>query len=433
MSTINSSNMQVGQSVTTANNITLSTDSSGNLLFNKGAAGALTEISRISNTGSMDSAKVGFTPSGTGAVSSTVQAQLRLRPRPENYSTNAQYVAACQALATNQNFAQNGAKIERVPDRLLVGNAIDNDGAFPNVGQDWLTQWQIAAGLTGGSLSSATNGVLTTQSSSSNIAHIAGAQSKYAVGASQSTIGLFGFALNNHATLATGAWGAYIEAHKENAASAGCRGIEVDVRVVSGTAETAPFPNQQTTSSCLQLAAGAELSATGQQNVGACIQIRNNPKQFRKGIVFGSNSIEGTDGTSGLGVALAMSSYQSIDWYNNSNTLVARVTANTTTASGELRFTASGPLILGSNYLSVCRFIDVASAVNNIQIAAAATGSPPQIIAAGSDADIDLRLTTVGAGVLRFGAWTSNVDAAVNGYITIKDSVGNTRKLATIA
>ena len=35
--------------------------------------------------------------------------------------------------------------------------------------------------------------------------------------------------------------------------------------------------------------------------------------------------------------------------------------------------------------------------------------------------------------VLRFGAWTSNADAAVNGYVTIKDAGGTVRKLATIA
>jgi hypothetical protein len=33
----------------------------------------------------------------------------------------------------------------------------------------------------------------------------------------------------------------------------------------------------------------------------------------------------------------------------------------------------------------------------------------------------------------RIGAWTSNADAAVNGYVTVTDNSGNSRKLATIA
>lgn len=48
----------------------------------------------------------------------------------------------------------------------------------------------------------------------------------------------------------------------------------------------------------------------------------------------------------------------------------------------------------------------------------------------------DLMLKPVsgtGGGTLRFGAFTSNADAAINGYVTIKDANGTTRKLATIA
>ena len=72
MSTINSANVQVGQSVTPANNITLSTSAGGDLVVNKGASGALVEITRIKNNGEMV-----YTPSGAGAVATTVQGKLR--------------------------------------------------------------------------------------------------------------------------------------------------------------------------------------------------------------------------------------------------------------------------------------------------------------------------------------------------------------------
>lgn len=51
----------------------------------------------------------------------------------------------------------------------------------------------------------------------------------------------------------------------------------------------------------------------------------------------------------------------------------------------------------------------------------------------GSATNIDVQLTPKGTGNVRFGTFTSNADAPVNGYITIKDAAGNTRKLATIA
>ena len=38
-----------------------------------------------------------------------------------------------------------------------------------------------------------------------------------------------------------------------------------------------------------------------------------------------------------------------------------------------------------------------------------------------------------GTGLFGFGTWASNADAAVNGYVTIVDAAGNSRKLATIA
>ena len=134
MSTINTANIQVGQSVTSANNITLNTDASGNLIINKGAPGALTEISRINNSGMMDATKVAFTPtggiaattvqgaiaevvtdlsassgaslvgylpSGTGAVATTVQSKLRQSVSVFDFLTETQI---SQCLAGNPTF-----------------------------------------------------------------------------------------------------------------------------------------------------------------------------------------------------------------------------------------------------------------------------------------------------------------------------------------
>lgn len=81
----------------------------------------------------------------------------------------------------------------------------------------------------------------------------------------------------------------------------------------------------------------------------------------------------------------------------------------------------------------IARFLYTASAVNYLDLSQSATGQPVQIAANGSDTDVDLRLTGKGAGVLRFGAFTSSGDVACNGYITIKDSGGVSRKLMVTA
>jgi len=51
----------------------------------------------------------------------------------------------------------------------------------------------------------------------------------------------------------------------------------------------------------------------------------------------------------------------------------------------------------------------------------------------GPNTNEDLLIIPKGTGVVRFGTFTSNADAAVNGYVTIKSIDGTSRKLATIA
>jgi hypothetical protein len=74
----------------------------------------------------------------------------------------------------------------------------------------------------------------------------------------------------------------------------------------------------------------------------------------------------------------------------------------------------------------------IASATSYIFLEGSA-GSLVTTEARGTVSDIDYRIVPKGTGLVRFGTWTSNADAAVNGYIQIKDAAGNTRKLATIA
>lgn len=65
--------------------------------------------------------------------------------------------------------------------------------------------------------------------------------------------------------------------------------------------------------------------------------------------------------------------------------------------------------------------------------ATSSASDEPSIAAAGAATDIDIQLIPKGVGRVWIGAWTTNADALVNGYITVKDSTGATRKVATIA
>jgi hypothetical protein len=76
----------------------------------------------------------------------------------------------------------------------------------------------------------------------------------------------------------------------------------------------------------------------------------------------------------------------------------------------------------------------VASSVNFLAASGAAAGGSPSLSVSSlsSDTNIDLTLTPKGTGMVRFGTRTASADAAITGYIEIKDSGGTTRRLAVI-
>jgi len=93
----------------------------------------------------------------------------------------------------------------------------------------------------------------------------------------------------------------------------------------------------------------------------------------------------------------------------------------------------AGGIELRSNLSRVLRAANPVNAVNWLSVAGSISGSAVAINPAGADASIDLQLTPKGIGNIRFGTLTTNADAPVTGYITIKDSGGTVRKLAVIA
>jgi hypothetical protein len=74
-----------------------------------------------------------------------------------------------------------------------------------------------------------------------------------------------------------------------------------------------------------------------------------------------------------------------------------------------------------------------ASSVNYAQIIPSATGTGVIYGVEGTDSNIDLSLTPKGTGVLKYGTHSAIGAETVTGYITIKDSAGNTRKLAVVS
>lgn len=347
---------------------------------------------------------------------------------------------------TNQNYSQSGAVIHRFGDKVLIGGAIESDSALPNVDKDWLTEYQNTFVIDGGGINDTLQGAslfystvgLNNESSGMAGGGLFAAHSKHFTSAGASCIGMFGMAINDNLTLGTSAWAFYGEAHRMNDAVGGARGMELDVSSWAPLGEIDPFPHQQTLTSCLQLGAGCGLDAVvgGVQNdIGCVIQVVNNPMRFKKGFVFGKQSLVGTDGVSGYGVAMALSSFQGIDWFNTTGSLVGRIAGTNvdSTNKTELRFAALGLQVLGESGQSLAYVFNIAAAVSYPTLSAGVAGNPSIFGCEGAAADIDLQIAPKGAGVVRFGVRSAIAAEIVTGYITIKDASGVSRKLAVVS
>ena len=160
------------------------------------------------------------------------------------------------------------------------------------------------------------------------------------------------------------------------------------------------------------------------------------PMTWNKGIIFNADSITGTDGVTGVGVAIEMAKGHIINWAipvtaQSGATIRSEVDTYASRqgiifANDQTQFTTGG-----SGFTAI---IGKASGVDNqIRIFSESTGTGPQIQAAGADTNIDLRLIPKGTGKISFGNLSATADAPITGYIEIKDSGGNIRKLAVIS
>lgn len=269
-------------------------------------------------------------------------------------------------------------------------------------------------------------------------------------GAGEADIGVAAFGLNDQPGVG-GVWGLYSTVVRSGAGgiNGATHGLEIDVANFGSTVELFPaLPFVAGNTNGIWLCAGGETTeptAGGSPGiVSVALAIIQNDSQasktakFGKGIMFHNAAIAGTDGATGTGVAMAFATGHSMVWFNNSNQAVAEISVSGRTfASNNLRMDFSDFGILfqdrasGVNAFAVAK---VASMVNGLTVTGSITGAAPILSANGADANIDIELLPKGSGQLRYGTWTSNGDAAVNGYITIRDdNTGTIRKLATIA
>ncbi len=98
-----------------------------------------------------------------------------------------------------------------------------------------------------------------------------------------------------------------------------------------------------------------------------------------------------------------------------------------------VRMKGTGPFEVQTGIATVFYADGLPSAANHIAVIPSLAGASPQVIARGSDANLDLRLGAKGTGHVRYGVHQASSDAPISGFIEIKDASGVVRKLAVIS
>jgi hypothetical protein len=232
-----------------------------------------------------------------------------------------------QPASTEQFYANEGAIINRITDRLFVGtNTSLNDGNSPsmNATKDWLEI--IRPATTSVSQVAALSQI-------GAIGVLGGVRTSDIPTSEGDGEALVGFCVSDATT--TGAkigkdcWGGYFEARRMPGVHPHNEAIGVEIDTVELNNVNVTF--QPYAKAGFGLSIGMYLSSGGgvqefggtPYDASAALGIENNGAKWRSGMVFGANALTGNDGTAGTAEAIAMPKGDEVRWYEPATSAVA--------------------------------------------------------------------------------------------------------------
>jgi len=346
-------------------------------------------------------ALISYTPPGTGAVATTVAA----------------FLGAFHQYPSGYFFSQNGAFINRVNDRLFVGDATLMTGNSPGSGS-WIDTYSntFAAGNYYNTFAQAIG-------MSSVGAGVMGASQTATGTTGANAYGIVGIGIANN-SLATFSWGGYFEGHRAPGATtsnAWC--LELGIVNRDSVVDLDPYGPYSTAGATIgiQLNSGSGFPTgsgagqmSGQANTSAAMVIQSNPTKHRRGIVFTSSALDSTNNE-----AMSFANGHKLQWYSAGSTPTSGVAGTNSSQTNAVTLSFNDTFgfqvnraLDGKGQFAV---IPTANAVNFIYVTGAVTGAPPGLVAYGTDAAVDLTLATTGTAYVRFGS-ASHFSA--NGAVT---------------
>jgi hypothetical protein len=315
--------------------------------------------------------------------------------------------------ATSSFFSGDNAKIQRLGDRVFIGAACAQDGAAVPAQRTWV-------GLEA-------NGLMTyldTRSTMFNISTIGGVTHAGATRVSDNPAGLSNASivyaalakndlLSSTASERRSTWGLYgiaVRSADNGAEIAGAAQFgEVHIANFGGVIDVNPYSSAGMTSGVtygFSIGSGGEYAEAGLavNSASAALNIfSSNGVKFRKGIKFTSNCIDGNDGTTGTGVAMAFAKGHEQVWYysgsEDSKGFTIRSDCNDITYAMKLVGSTTGLRVYDQYENTVVRFlpdttITTAGAGNNSLLFRnfKSTTGNPAVQGTGSDTNVGVDL-----------------------------------------
>lgn len=349
----------------------------------------------------------------------TISGSIQSQPLNDNFSFLNSYVFKPDKLGFWADIG-SGANISKHGDRILVGDAVDQDGnKFPTV-KSWVgnsangfmtyfdsrSEFEVASKIGGVGIAAASR-------SSDNV-----------LTSEENTIGIASY-VNNNNTVSTdkkSVWSYYGHAdHSEDNNFTAC--IETDVCNTSGAAFVSVNPystGASGTTAGYWCGVGGETlqsgtPATAYVSVGIALvntASSDSFSRFNKGFVFGANSIAGTDGFTGTGVAMEMAKGHELVWIYSSGTNAnggkIRSDCNSATQQSRVIFENGSLSVKGvrsadlTTEVNLFKVLTNTNAENYLIASTGTTGGAAGLLTDGSDTNIDIKIQPKGTGVIDY-------------------------------
>lgn len=353
-----------------------------------------------------------------------------------------------QQVSTGQFFANTGAQVNRINDRVFIGGGTVNDGNLPNVARDWLSTYQNYFFTAGGNPPAVTTLMNVLGSATHAFGgepFLAAGHTVNGTGTGANAIGVQAYGIANNTNFGGDfSWAFYGEGHRAHEGTGNCYGMEVCVVNRASQKTNTPYLSQTGATIGIQIDSGCGFSNVFMPDVtsaSSALVILDNSggnAPFLNGICFQTGSVQDSFGNH---EAIVFPQNYEMRWYTPANvpsSFVKGGISDSTKTTG-ISFTDFGFQILNSQNQPHLTIPPVANAVNYVQIEANVSTGDVGISAQGSDANIHLHLTPKGTGSLIMKTpLTTTVGAAGAAsappatpvkYMTIVDATGTSLKI----